>query len=263
VLRDSSGDVQVEHDRHVEGLFPRSTWLRLLDEAGFEARAVPLEHSEVEAGVHETIPWEGGFADMKLSHTVPVFASADVEATLDFCERTLGFTRQWTEGTPPTDAAVRRDGAGLIFFLDPELAEKARGITAIIFLTGVEELYAEHQERGAPIIVPINDNDGLRSVRGGAAARIPAAFRRGAGADRTPNGAVIEYLRTQPLFCAVPFPCSLFPELINAPYRDALHASRTSFRCPVAGTCRPPRSCRRAEGDRRPQRGVDHGREQG
>jgi len=100
---------------------------------------------------------------MKLSHTVPVFASADVEATLDFCERTLGFTRQWTEGTPPTDAAVRRDGAGLIFFLDPELAEKARGITAIIFLTGVEELYAEHQERGAPIIVPINDNDGLRS----------------------------------------------------------------------------------------------------
>ncbi len=100
---------------------------------------------------------------MKLSHTVPVFASADVEATLDFCERTLGFTRQWTEGTPPTDAAVRRDGAGLIFFLDPELAERARGITAIIFLTGVEELYAEHQERGAPIIVPINDNDGLRS----------------------------------------------------------------------------------------------------
>jgi hypothetical protein len=100
---------------------------------------------------------------MKLSHTVPVFASADVEATLDFCERTLGFTRQWTEGTPPTDAAVRRDGAGLIFFLDPELAEGARGITAIIFLTGVEELYAEHQERGAPIIVPINDNDGLRS----------------------------------------------------------------------------------------------------
>jgi len=100
---------------------------------------------------------------MKLSHTVPVFASADVEATLDFCERTLGFTRQWTEGTPPTDAAVRRDGAGLIFFLDPELAEGARGITAIIFLTGVEELYVEHQERGAPIIVPINDNDGLRS----------------------------------------------------------------------------------------------------
>ena len=98
-----------------------------------------------------------------LSHVVPVLASPDVEATLAFCEEKLGFHRQWTEGTPPTDAAVRRDGAGLIFFLDAEIAGRARGVTAIIFLSGVEELYAEHQERGAPIILPINDNDGLRS----------------------------------------------------------------------------------------------------
>lgn len=98
-----------------------------------------------------------------LSHVVPVLASPDVEATLAFCEVKLGFHRQWTEGTPPTDAAVRREGAGLIFFLDPDIAERARGITAIIFLSGVEELYAEHRERGAPIILPINDNDGLRS----------------------------------------------------------------------------------------------------
>jgi len=86
-----------------------------------------------------------------------------VEASLAFCEERLGFHRQWTEGTPPTDAAVRRDGASLIFFLDPEAAERARGITAIIFLSGVEQLYAEHQQRGAPILLPINDNDGLRS----------------------------------------------------------------------------------------------------
>ena len=98
-----------------------------------------------------------------LSHVVPVFASADVEASLRFCEEKLGFSRQWSEGTPPTDAAVRRDGAGLIFFLAPDLAERSRGITAIIFLSGVEDLYAEHQQRGAPIILPINDNDGLRS----------------------------------------------------------------------------------------------------
>lgn len=98
-----------------------------------------------------------------LSHVAPVFASADVGASLRFCEEKLGFVRQWTEGDPPTDAAVRRDGAGLMFFLDPELAMRARGITAIIFLRGVEELHAEHLERGAPIIVPINDNDGLRS----------------------------------------------------------------------------------------------------
>jgi hypothetical protein len=49
-----------------------------------------------------------------LSHTVPVLASADVEATLAFCEQKLGFVRQWTEGSPPTDAAVKRDGARIM-----------------------------------------------------------------------------------------------------------------------------------------------------
>lgn len=31
----------VEHDRHITGLFPRADWLRLLREAGFDARIVP------------------------------------------------------------------------------------------------------------------------------------------------------------------------------------------------------------------------------
>jgi hypothetical protein len=48
LLRAPDGSVTVEHDRHVEGLFPRATWLRLLTDAGFEATAVPFEHSEVE-----------------------------------------------------------------------------------------------------------------------------------------------------------------------------------------------------------------------
>jgi SAM-dependent methyltransferase len=33
-------DVRVVHDRHVVGLFPRDTWLRLLDEVGYRAEAV-------------------------------------------------------------------------------------------------------------------------------------------------------------------------------------------------------------------------------
>jgi SAM-dependent methyltransferase len=39
-LRDASGDVRVVHDRHIEGVFPRASWLRLLAAAGFEARVV-------------------------------------------------------------------------------------------------------------------------------------------------------------------------------------------------------------------------------
>jgi len=100
---------------------------------------------------------------MKLSHIAPVFASADVEASLTFCEEKLGFRREWTEGTPVTDAGVRRDSVGLIFAYHPELAERARGTTVLIFLTGVEALCAEHMARGAQIIAPLADEDGLRS----------------------------------------------------------------------------------------------------
>ncbi len=53
LLRD--GDrIRVEHDRHLEGLFPRAAWLDTLRAVGFvDPRAVPLEHSETEPGVHE------------------------------------------------------------------------------------------------------------------------------------------------------------------------------------------------------------------
>lgn len=53
VLRSGDGEVRVEHDRHLEGLFSREDWLRLLDEAGFSARVVPVDHSELEPGEYE------------------------------------------------------------------------------------------------------------------------------------------------------------------------------------------------------------------
>jgi len=53
LLRTADGQVDVVHDRHVEGLFSRSDWIRLLTSAGFDATAVPFEHSEVEPGFHE------------------------------------------------------------------------------------------------------------------------------------------------------------------------------------------------------------------
>jgi hypothetical protein len=37
-------------DEHVCGLFPRATWLRLIGEAGFEVRPVPLVHDERPVG---------------------------------------------------------------------------------------------------------------------------------------------------------------------------------------------------------------------
>jgi SAM-dependent methyltransferase len=41
LLREADGTVQVAHETHRCGLFPRATWLRLLGEAGFAPEAVP------------------------------------------------------------------------------------------------------------------------------------------------------------------------------------------------------------------------------
>jgi SAM-dependent methyltransferase len=53
LLREGDGCTRVERDRHVEGLFPRADWLRLLSEAGFRAKVVPCEHSELDPGSYE------------------------------------------------------------------------------------------------------------------------------------------------------------------------------------------------------------------
>ena len=53
LLRLPDGSTRVEHDRHVEGLFPRQTWLDLLTSAGFDARCVPAEHSELPPDSYE------------------------------------------------------------------------------------------------------------------------------------------------------------------------------------------------------------------
>jgi SAM-dependent methyltransferase len=37
VLRDNRGDTRVVHDRHLQGVFPRDEWMRLLRETGFLA----------------------------------------------------------------------------------------------------------------------------------------------------------------------------------------------------------------------------------
>lgn len=53
LVRTPDGGVRVEHDRHIEGLFTRADWLRLLSDAGFDPRVVPFEHSELEPRSHE------------------------------------------------------------------------------------------------------------------------------------------------------------------------------------------------------------------
>lgn len=48
LLREGATDVRCVYDRHVFGLFPQSTWLRLMQETGFESSTLPFDQSEVE-----------------------------------------------------------------------------------------------------------------------------------------------------------------------------------------------------------------------
>ena len=50
LLREGAGEVRCVVDKHVCGLFGREEWLEWMRYAGFEARSVPFEHSEIEPG---------------------------------------------------------------------------------------------------------------------------------------------------------------------------------------------------------------------
>jgi SAM-dependent methyltransferase len=45
LLKEGAGPVRIESDEHVQGLFPRATWLKLIRDAGFEPLARPYGHS--------------------------------------------------------------------------------------------------------------------------------------------------------------------------------------------------------------------------
>jgi SAM-dependent methyltransferase len=53
MLRERDGIVRVEHDRHIEGLFGRSEWMKVIADCGFEPHNVPFPHSELESGSYE------------------------------------------------------------------------------------------------------------------------------------------------------------------------------------------------------------------
>jgi len=65
LLRDESGAIEVIHDRHFMGLFPRTVWLELIAAAGYEPLVVPFEHRSNCDGGHEVflglrpVPGEG------------------------------------------------------------------------------------------------------------------------------------------------------------------------------------------------------------
>jgi SAM-dependent methyltransferase len=52
-MKDETGKLNVEHDRHILGIFPRQTWLDLLSTQGLQPEVIPFTHSQIEAGTYE------------------------------------------------------------------------------------------------------------------------------------------------------------------------------------------------------------------
>jgi uncharacterized glyoxalase superfamily protein PhnB len=94
---------------------------------------------------------------IEFHHTTPFLACGDVARTIAFYVEKLGFAQDWTWGEPPTDGGVRRGDICLYFMKNEDLAAHVRGSELMLEVSGVDELYQEHQERGAPITEAITD----------------------------------------------------------------------------------------------------------
>ena len=92
---------------------------------------------------------------------VPVIATADVAATIQYFEQTLGFKQQWVWGDPPVYAGIRAGGALLYVTHDPNLASaiQDRRLAPDIFLwvSDIESVYAQHRATNAQITEALSE----------------------------------------------------------------------------------------------------------
>lgn len=82
----------------------------------------------------------------------PWLACHDLGAAIEFFVKVLGFHEEWRWGNPPSDAAVALDNVALFLMSNEELARRVSGSEVSIAVDGVDELYREHLDRGAPIV---------------------------------------------------------------------------------------------------------------
>jgi uncharacterized glyoxalase superfamily protein PhnB len=98
----------------------------------------------------------------KLHAIAPIFQVANLERSIDFYTRVLGFEVGWTAGEPPDRASLCRDHVEITIETDaaPMRAQ------AYIYVIGVDEIYASAAAAGANVTVPPADRFyGMRDGR--------------------------------------------------------------------------------------------------
>jgi uncharacterized glyoxalase superfamily protein PhnB len=100
--------------------------------------------------------------NVKLISVIPILQVTNLERSVDFYTRVLGFTLDWQSGEPPMIASVYRDGASLMLKV-----EAAPALSHVYFeMTGVDEYFARAAEGGARIVTPLADRFyGMRDGR--------------------------------------------------------------------------------------------------
>jgi catechol 2,3-dioxygenase-like lactoylglutathione lyase family enzyme len=98
---------------------------------------------------------------VKLKNSVPVIATSDVRATVDYYSRVLGFAEHFVFGEPPVYAGVERDGVLLYITHDPRmaamLAESDLHPDIFLWVQDVDGMFQEHRRNGAKVIEEISD----------------------------------------------------------------------------------------------------------
>jgi uncharacterized glyoxalase superfamily protein PhnB len=92
----------------------------------------------------------------------PIFQVANLQRSIDFYTRVMGFELGWTAGEPPDRASLCRDSVEITIETDPAPVRAK----AYVHVSGVDEIYARAAAAGAQVSVPLADRFyGMRDGR--------------------------------------------------------------------------------------------------
>jgi uncharacterized glyoxalase superfamily protein PhnB len=101
-------------------------------------------------------------SESKLLAIAPIFQVADLQRSIDFYTRVMGFEVGWTAGEPPDRASFCRDSVEITVEVEPE-RKRAK---AYLYVQGVDQYFSRVFAAGARMKVPLADRFyGMRDGR--------------------------------------------------------------------------------------------------
>jgi uncharacterized glyoxalase superfamily protein PhnB len=97
-----------------------------------------------------------------LRAVAPIFQVANMQRSIDYYRRVMGFEIGWISGEPPTHASVCRDNVEINLVLESAPAPSS----IYVYVNGVDDFFARITAAGAIVKVPLADRSyGMRDGR--------------------------------------------------------------------------------------------------